>query len=137
PLQTARVNLTKISREDCIDLLTREGFSIEKSPILPEAIKCLKGNLATSQAFKAGFLTIQDESSMIVAHALNLEREETVLDACAAPGGKSTHIAERLENTGTVISLDLHDHKVKLIAENATRLGLKNIKTFALDSRRV
>ncbi|WP_147532035.1 16S rRNA (cytosine(967)-C(5))-methyltransferase RsmB [Bacillus marasmi] len=137
PTQTARVNSTKISRDDCMTLLAEEGFQVEKSSILPEAIKALRGNLATSNAFKEGLLTIQDESSMLVAHALDIHTDEKVLDACAAPGGKSTHIAEKLNNTGSVISLDLHEHKVKLIAETALRLGLNNIKTKALDSRKV
>ncbi|MGV2941057.1 16S rRNA (cytosine(967)-C(5))-methyltransferase RsmB [Mesobacillus sp. LC4] len=135
PLQTGRVNLTRISRDECLDLLDEEGFEVEPSPILPEAIKCLRGNLASSKAFKYGLLTIQDESSMLVAHALGIKEEEVILDACAAPGGKTTHIAEKLANSGKVISLDLHEHKVKLISENAERLGLKNIEAQKMDSR--
>ncbi|WP_066068514.1 16S rRNA (cytosine(967)-C(5))-methyltransferase RsmB [Neobacillus soli] len=135
PLQTARVNLTKISRDECIVLLEEEGFQIEKSPIIPEAIRSIKGNLAASSAFKSGMFTIQDESSMLAAYALGGEQEDLVLDACAAPGGKSTHIAEKMDNTGEVISIDLHEHKVKLINDNARRLGLNKIKTIAMDSR--
>lgn len=135
PMQTARVNLTRISREECIALLEDEGFQIEKSPVIPEAIRSLKGNLASSQAFSYGLLTIQDESSMLAAYAVGPELNNSVLDACAAPGGKSTHIAEKMNNTGEVISVDLHQHKVKLINENARRLGLANIKTNISDSR--
>ncbi|WP_449619340.1 16S rRNA (cytosine(967)-C(5))-methyltransferase RsmB [Robertmurraya sp. Marseille-Q9965] len=137
PLQTARVNTTKMNREQCVQMLLEEGYQVEPSQVIPEAIKCLKGNLANSNAFKEGFITIQDESSMLVAHALGIEKDEQILDACAAPGGKSTHIAEKLDLTGQVISLDLHEHKVKLISENANRLGLNNIETKALDSRQV
>ncbi|WP_102271508.1 16S rRNA (cytosine(967)-C(5))-methyltransferase RsmB [Cytobacillus massiliigabonensis] len=137
PLQTARVNLTKITREDCIHKLDEEGFEVEASPVIPEAIKCYRGNLANSNAFKEGLITIQDESSMLAAHTLGAAENERVLDACAAPGGKSTHIAEKMQNTGHVISLDLHEHKVKLINENANRLELSNIETMALDSRKV
>jgi 16S rRNA (cytosine967-C5)-methyltransferase len=137
PIQTARVNLTKVTVEECVARLEEEGFHVEKSPIIPEAIRALKGNLAKSSAFKDGWLTIQDESSMLVAYALNAKENETILDACAAPGGKSTHIAEKLKNTGKIISLDLHEHKVKLINENAQRLGLTNIETKTLDSRMV
>ncbi|PWW27424.1 16S rRNA (cytosine967-C5)-methyltransferase [Cytobacillus oceanisediminis] len=137
PLQTARVNEVKASREECLSLLEEEGYEAEASPFIPVAIKCLRGNLANSQAFKKGLITIQDESSMLVAYALGGNQNETILDACAAPGGKSTHIAEKLQNTGQVISLDLHEHKVKLINDNAMRLGLSNIKTNALDSRKV
>lgn len=135
PMQTARVNLTKISRDECAAILEEDGFQIEKSPIIPEAIRSLKGNLASTIAFKYGMLTIQDESSMLVSYALGAEQNEFVLDACAAPGGKSTHIAEKMQNTGEVISVDLHQHKVKLINENARRLGLSNIKTNVSDSR--
>lgn len=135
PMQTARVNISKITREDCIKRLEDEGYHIEKSPIIPEAIKSFSGNLASSHSFKEGYLTIQDESSMLVAYALGIEQNDTVLDACAAPGGKSTHIAEMLNNSGEVISLDLHEHKVKLINEHVQRLGLENIKTKVLDSR--
>ncbi|RDU38524.1 16S rRNA (cytosine(967)-C(5))-methyltransferase [Neobacillus piezotolerans] len=135
PLQTGRVNLAKISREDCITVLDEEGFKVEASPVIPEAVRSLKGNLASSRAFKEGLLTIQDESSMLAAYALGVARDEKVLDACAAPGGKSTHIAEKMAGTGKVVSLDLHEHKVKLIKENADRLDLPNIEAMALDSR--
>lgn len=81
-------------------------------------------------------MTVQDESSMLVAHALGAVENDMVLDACAAPGGKTTHIAERL-TTGQVSAIDLHDHKVKLIKKQAQRLGLRNIKTYVADSRDV
>jgi 16S rRNA (cytosine967-C5)-methyltransferase len=135
PMQTARVNRTITTREKCIARLEEEGFKVGESHIIPEAIRALKGNLAHSMAYKDGWLTIQDESSMLVAYALNAHENETILDACAAPGGKSTHIAEKMMNTGNVISLDLHEHKVKLINENAQRLGLTNIQTKSMDSR--
>jgi len=137
PMQTARVNLTKTTRQECLNLLAEEGFQAEPSPVIPEAIKCLQGNLANSKAFKNGLLTIQDESSMLAAYALGVTEDERILDACAAPGGKTTHIAEKLNNTGKVVSLDLHEHKVKLINENAQRLNLANIETKTLDSRNV
>jgi 16S rRNA (cytosine967-C5)-methyltransferase len=120
-----------------VSLLEQDGFEVEKSPIIPEAIRCLKGNLASSIPFKYGLLTIQDESSMLTSYALDVMENEYVLDACAAPGGKSTHIAEKMHNTGEVWSIDLHEHKVKLINENARRLGLENIKTITMDSRLV
>lgn len=135
PLQTARVNLTKTSIRECIEDLEEEGFPIEKSPVIPEAIRSYRGNLALSRAYKKGLITIQDESSMLVAYALGARENEKILDACAAPGGKSTHIAENMKLTGVVYSIDLHEHKVKLINDQATRLGLGNIKTIAMDSR--
>ncbi|MDQ0217128.1 16S rRNA (cytosine(967)-C(5))-methyltransferase RsmB [Peribacillus cavernae] len=136
PSQTARVNLRKISRDQLVGALTEEGYQVEKSMVVPEAIHCFRGNLAHSESYQLGFLTIQDESSMLVAHAIAASGNDMVLDCCAAPGGKTTHIAEGL-TTGQVTALDLHEHKVKLIKEQAERLGLRNIKTHVSDSRKV
>lgn len=137
PLQTARVNLSKTTREDVISLLEKEGYIVQESPILKEAIQSLKGNLVHSTCFKKGLITIQDESSMIVANVMEIEPNQLILDCCAAPGGKTTHIAEKLNGTGKVIAHDLHEHKVKLIKENAERLGLHNIEAITMDSRKI
>ncbi|MFJ7677688.1 16S rRNA (cytosine(967)-C(5))-methyltransferase RsmB [Peribacillus sp. NPDC097264] len=137
PLQTGRVNLKQISRSELISILTEEGYDVEASEFVPESIISYKGNLAHSESYKLGLLSIQDESSMLVAHALGAHDNDAVLDCCAAPGGKSMHIAEGL-TTGQVYALDLHEHKVKLIKEQAERLKLRNnIKTQVLDSRHV
>lgn len=136
PLQTARVNVKKISRNELVSILVEEGYDVEASEIVPEAIICYSGNLAHSESYKLGYLSIQDESSMLVAHALDASENDIVLDTCAAPGGKTTHIAEGL-STGQVYALDLHEHKVKLIKDQAARLGLRNIKTQVADSRHV
>lgn len=136
PSQTARVNTAKASVEEVISMLKAQGFDVEKGEVAPESIVSKKGNLAYSNAFKNGFITIQDESSMLVARTLDVEPGQTVYDSCAAPGGKTTHIAELMKGTGTVISTDLHEHKVKLIKEQADRLGLTNIEVKAMDSRK-
>ncbi|WP_175988906.1 16S rRNA (cytosine(967)-C(5))-methyltransferase RsmB [Bacillus sp. Marseille-Q1617] len=134
--QTARVNTTKLTRDELIHNLSNIGVEVKPSPVTEEAVQTLRGNLVKTDAYQNGELTIQDESSMLVAHALELEKNMKVLDACAAPGGKTTHIAELLGGTGEVYALDLHKHKVKLIDENASRLGLSNIFTSTLDSRK-
>ncbi|MGD6833261.1 16S rRNA (cytosine(967)-C(5))-methyltransferase RsmB [Sutcliffiella halmapala] len=136
PSQTARVNTAKASVEEVISMLKAQGFDVEKGEVAQESIVSNKGNLAYSNAFKNGFITIQDESSMLVARTLDVEPGQTVYDSCAAPGGKTTHIAELMKGTGTVISTDLHEHKVKLIKEQADRLGLTNIEVKAMDSRK-
>ncbi|WP_064093756.1 16S rRNA (cytosine(967)-C(5))-methyltransferase RsmB [Rossellomorea aquimaris] len=136
PKQTARVNRTKVSREELVQSLLEDGTEVKESPIVPEAIQSLRGNLAKTKAYESGQLSIQDESSMLVSYALQLNHDMKVLDACAAPGGKTTHIGEKLSGTGEVHALDLHKHKVKLIDENAKRLDLSNIQTYALDSRK-
>jgi 16S rRNA (cytosine967-C5)-methyltransferase len=136
PHQSARVNTVKTTKVELMEKLQTEDIEVKESPILPEAIYSIKGNLAKTSFYKDGLLTIQDESSMLVSYALELDKGMRVLDACAAPGGKTTHIAEKLQGTGEVFAMDLHPHKVKLIEENARRLGLENITTKALDSRK-
>lgn len=137
PKQTARVNTARITVEEAMEKLAEEGVDVVRGDVAEEAVKAKKGNLANTAMFRDGYLTIQDESSMLVAAALNPSDHERVLDSCAAPGGKATHLAERMHGTGEVIALDIHDHKVKLINEQAKRLKLENVTARALDSRRV
>ncbi|WP_459499808.1 16S rRNA (cytosine(967)-C(5))-methyltransferase RsmB [Bacillus sp. C1] len=137
PVSAARVNVNKGMVEEAISLLENEGIEAKHGDLSEDAIQIEKGNIAHTKAFKNGFLSIQDESSMLVARALEPKEEDTVLDSCAAPGGKTTHIAERLKGTGQVMSLDLHPHKVRLIEQQAKRLGLENVVTKALDARKV
>src|SRR5699024_5402714 len=135
PIQTARVNTNKVTQEEAITALREEGIEAKKSDIIPIGLQVSRGNIAHSKAYKQELLSIQDESSMAVAYALRLENNLQVLDMCAAPGGKTAHIAEFMQGTGTVQALDLHEHKVKLIKENANRLELTNIQEKAMDSR--
>ena len=136
PVQTGRVNTTKISREELVEKLKSEGFTVEPSLLIDEGIRCLKGNMALSASFKEGLFSIQDESSMLVAYALSPKENEVILDSCAAPGGKTTHIAEKMNQTGEIYALDLHAHKTKLIDMQAKRLGLSNIVTKQMDARK-
>ncbi len=137
PVQTARVNRLKTTREEVLKILAEEGFTAEPSLLNEDGIRSLRGNLALSDAYKNGLISIQDESSMLVAHAVSPNGEEMVLDSCAAPGGKTTHMGERMENEGKIIALDLHAHKTKLIDEQAMRLGLSNIETRQMDARKI
>ncbi|TYS70644.1 16S rRNA (cytosine(967)-C(5))-methyltransferase RsmB [Sutcliffiella horikoshii] len=136
PHQSARANTAKAEVDEVLQMLTAQGFNAEKGEVAEESIVSLKGNMAYSNAYKNGYMTIQDESSMLVARALGIEQGDYVYDCCAAPGGKTTHIAELLKDSGKVISTDLHDHKVKLIKDQAERLQLSNIDAQALDSRK-
>lgn len=115
----ASVRVTDLSQKKAI----QEDLDADESEIAKTALVKSHGHFAGSKYFKQGLLTIQDESSQLVAPTLQLEGEERVLDACGAPGGKTTHIASYL-TTGTVTALDLYDHKLNLILENAERLGV-------------
>ncbi|KIL47667.1 16S rRNA (cytosine(967)-C(5))-methyltransferase RsmB [Jeotgalibacillus campisalis] len=136
PVQTARVNTLKTNREAVLDQLNAEGVEAKPSSIIPEGISIMKGNIAHTNAYKTGMLTIQDESSMLVAYAMNAQPGETILDMCAAPGGKTTHLAQSMNNEGQIVALDLHPHKIKLISDNADRLGIECIEGTAIDARK-
>jgi len=137
PTQTIRVNLSRTTVDEVIDMLEDEGIISHKSEVLPECLHIEKGQVAKTRAFQYGFVSIQDESSMIPTHALRVNPGHRVLDMCAAPGGKSMHIAEQLKGEGSLVSVDLHPHKVTLISEQATRLGIENIETRTMDSRKL
>ncbi|HOM01701.1 MAG TPA: 16S rRNA (cytosine(967)-C(5))-methyltransferase RsmB [Acetivibrio sp.] len=132
---TVRVNDLKISKEELIDMLTGDGFEVENGKYLDEAL-IIKNPSAVQKmgAFAKGYFQVQDESSMLVAKVLDPKPGETVLDVCSAPGGKSTHIAQIMKNRGTVISRDIHEHKIKLIEQAKERLGLEIIKIEVFDA---
>ncbi|WP_144556682.1 16S rRNA (cytosine(967)-C(5))-methyltransferase RsmB [Bacillus pumilus] len=136
PKQTLRVNRIKTDRAALKQKLLDAGIETELGDLSEDALKLMKGSIVSTSSFQEGYVTIQDESSMLVARALDPQPGETVLDACAAPGGKSTHIAERMNDEGQIVSLDLHEHKVKLIKQAAKRLNLTQIEAKALDARK-
>lgn len=135
---SARVDTTRLTVSEALSQLEDEGIICQKSSLSPVGIIAEKGHLAGSRLFAAGALTIQDESSMLVAPAMQLEPHHQVLDACAAPGGKTTHIATYLDAAqgGLVTALDIHEHKVALIEENARRLHVADrVRALRLDAR--
>ncbi|ADU30809.1 16S rRNA (cytosine(967)-C(5))-methyltransferase RsmB [Evansella cellulosilytica] len=137
PTHSVRVNELNASVEEVIAALKNEGIEAEQSKNIPESVLIYKGSVINTKPFVDGWITVQDEGSMLVAHALSPKENERVLDACAAPGGKSTHIAEKMKNSGQIVSLDIHKHKVGLIEKNAKRLNLSIINTEQLDARQV
>ncbi|KXH79936.1 16S rRNA (cytosine(967)-C(5))-methyltransferase RsmB [Sporosarcina sp. HYO08] len=135
PAMSLRVNQTKTTPEEAIALLESDGIEAIRGKVVPECILSLNGNPAKTDLYEKGYLTIQDESSMLPAIALDAKPGMKVLDMCAAPGGKTTHIAETMGDEGKVYAHDLHPHKLKLITSNAERLGLQSIEVHAGDSR--
>ncbi|KRM72807.1 16S rRNA (cytosine(967)-C(5))-methyltransferase RsmB [Lacticaseibacillus brantae] len=135
-----RVNTTKTTRPALQHELVDQIPDIADSVLTPVGLIAPGGHLAGTDEFAAGDYTMQDESSMLVAPSLQVQPGDQVLDACAAPGGKTTHLAQYLEPEagGHVTALDLHPHKVNLIMQNAQRLGLADrISAQALDARKV
>lgn len=135
PHSSIRVNTMKTSVDAVIELLQAEGISASPSPLAAAGVIVDKaGHLAAHAGFAAGKWSMQDESSMLVAEVLQPQPGMNILDACAAPGGKSMHIGELMKGKGRLLSNDLHEHKRKLIAEQAQRLGLSHIETTSGDA---
>ena len=130
-----RTNTLKNTREELLAILESEGVVAEPSHWTGEGIVCHSfPALSTLKSLREGLFQVQDESSMLVAHVLDPKPGEFVIDACGAPGGKSTHIGALMQNKGRILSTDIHEHKLAITRENAQRLGISNIETQALDA---
>jgi 16S rRNA (cytosine967-C5)-methyltransferase len=135
PPLSIRTNTLKITRADLLTRLTGEGVGAELSDWTPEGIVCHEyPSLSRLSSLKEGLFQVQDESSMLVGHVLGPEPGEFIIDACGAPGGKSTHIAALMGNRGRVVSTDIYEHKLALTRQNAVRLGIDIITTAAMDA---
>ena len=121
---TVRVNISRGSVDSIVAELEKEGFKVEKDEILPFCLHITGQPIINSRAFKDGYVSVQDKSSMMVAHIMNLGRNDVVLDACSAPGGKACHMAEILSPEGHVDATDIHTHKIDLINFNIKKLIL-------------
>lgn len=135
PSVSVRVNRAKTGRDEMLRLMEEQGLRALASPISPDGIVVHSGgNMALTSWYRDGLISVQDESSMLVAEALAPQPGMTVLDCCAAPGGKTCHIAEIMEGRGRVLANDIHPHKAKLIEDHAQRLGLDNVETLSGDA---
>lgn len=127
----ARVNTTKISDEDLVKMLKKEGVRAAVNPKLAGCIKLEKtGDIEQLDSFKQGFFHIQDVSSQLCCLTLKPIVNETVLDICAAPGGKTFTMAEIMGNNGKIISMDMYAQRVELIEQGAKRLGLRIVEAL-------
>lgn len=125
----------QMSKEVLIEKLRAEHVMVEEHPYLPYAL-CISGYdyLEALESFQEGGFYVQDIGSMLVAEIANPKEGDQVIDVCAAPGGKSLHIADKLAGTGMVEARDLTETKVSLIEENIKRAGLHNIKAVQKDA---
>ena len=132
---TVRCNESKAPVEDIIKSLKYADVEVKKSEISDKALFISNYNSLTDlDVFNSGMITVQDLSSMLVGLAANPKEGDYVIDVCAAPGGKTLHISEMMNRTGTVEARDLTKYKVNLINDNIKRLGNKNIITKVMDA---
>ena len=132
---TVRTNTQKCTPEELKDRLSQEGVTVEAIKGISYAF-ALSGfdYLAGLGSFQDGWFYVQDISSMTVAHAADPKKGDYIIDVCAAPGGKSSHLAELLDGSGMVEARDLTEYKVGLIEENILRHDLHNMKAVQQDA---
>lgn len=130
-----RCNKLKCSEELLISQLAQENVIVKKTSLEGcYAVECT-GDIAQLKAYKDGYFYVQDMSSQICCKLLAAKPDDTVVDCCAAPGGKSFTVAQYMNNTGVLYSCDLYEHKIDLINKSSNRLGIRNIKTICSDAR--
>lgn len=130
-----RINTLKTSRDAIMQKLSNSDIKVHPSEFLHEALWLSNiSDIAEMDAFINGEIIVQDESSMLVTKILDPQPNDMVLDVCAAPGGKTTHIAQAMKNAGHIDAWDIHKHKISLINENAKRLGIDIIKASQQDA---
>ena len=139
PNITIRVNRLKIAKKELIQKLEQKGIEckeLENEEMNTQDFLILSKvkNIENLQEFKDGFFTIQDLSAGQAAKILDPRPVEMVLDACSAPGGKTTYLAELMENKGKIKAWDIHEHRTKLVEQNANRLGINIIETQVKDA---
>lgn len=135
PARSIRLNNKCFSQAELTELLEESHLKIIPSKVASLGARVVEGNPINSLAFQRGSYTFQDESAMLPVEALDVQENSEVLDACAAPGGKTTQIAQLL-NGGHVTALDVYQHKIDLIQKNAQRLKLADwINAQLLDAK--
>ena len=133
PQMYLRVNKKLIDRDNLIEILLNEGYDVRESTLHPDAIEFNGQNITHSSSYKDGFFAIQDVSSMFVNLALDPDDDDDILDVCSAPGGKGLHALESMDS-GSVTLGDVHEHKITLIDNEASRLQHTNYEAFVADA---
>ncbi len=128
--------LTEKEREALVEAWRADGVEVEAHPYLSYAVRLQKAaGVHRLAGYAEGRFAVQDVSSMLVVEAAGICAGNTVIDVCAAPGGKALHAAEKLQGTGRVIACDVSQYKTEKIEENRARLGLENVTVRVQDAR--
>ncbi|MCL4424715.1 MAG: 16S rRNA (cytosine(967)-C(5))-methyltransferase RsmB [Firmicutes bacterium] len=138
PPVTLRVNRLKSTPAEAREALAAARIEVGTGNYLPEALVVRKaGSPERLPGYAEGWFSLQDESSMLVAHALDPQPGEMVVDMASAPGGKTTHLAEVMGNLGNIVAADVHEHRLSSVRERAHRLGIRIIRTMVADGRQL
>ena len=132
---TVRLRTDRVSREQITESMESEGVTVTQHPYLDYAVKISGFNyLQALTAFRNGWIYVQDVSSMLAAEIAAPNWGDYCIDVCAAPGGKSTHLADKLKGSGYVEARDKSENKVDLMQENIERLGIINMVAALQDA---
>jgi 16S rRNA (cytosine967-C5)-methyltransferase len=134
PPLTVRTNTLKTTRAELLDRFAANGITAAPSRFSPFGI-LIEGrhHIPGLPGFREGLFAVQDEASQLASILLDPQPGERVLDTCAAPGGKATHLAQLMDNQGELLAMDVSVSKLPLIQEAAQRLGITNMRTRAAD----
>ena len=131
---TIRMNATRVTAEEFEKRMTAAGWTFTPW-IVPGSYRVKGiGAIGADKLHRGGFYSVIGQSSMLAAEAVGAKRGMRILDACAAPGGKACHMAERMQGAGRVVAWDIHPHRVELIRSQAARLSLENIRPVEHDA---
>ncbi len=132
-----RVNTLSTNSDALIEELRDAGLSLAPSRVAPGAWRVEGGAGARLRGLASeGKIYLQDEASQLVAHILGARAGERVLDACAAPGSKTTHAAALAGDRALFVAGDLYEHRLRTVAETCARLGVRSVRAVALDAER-
>ncbi|WP_066381315.1 16S rRNA (cytosine(967)-C(5))-methyltransferase [Anabaena sp. CA = ATCC 33047] len=137
PTIDLRINPLRTSIAEVETALKSAGILARRIPHLPQALRLIgnTGAIKHLPGFSEGWWVVQDASAQLVSHFLDPQPGEVVVDACAAPGGKTTHIAELMQDTGKIWACDRTASRLRKLKDNAQRLGLHSIEICTGDSR--
>jgi len=139
PSVTARVNTLRTSKEALKEQLLKEDVTFEDGLFMENALRLNLGGQAVYElpSFTDGLFMIQDEGAMLTSCMMAPQKGQRILDVCSAPGGKSCHMAELMENQGRIMALDLHESRLELVEQNQARLGITCIDTAVADATKL
>ncbi len=134
PKVSIRINTLKTNKEELKQILENENIKATDGLLKDFLVLDKAKNIEKLESFKNGLFTVQDEAAGLTALILNPKKGENILDACSSPGGKTTYIAQLVENEGQIIAFDIHEHRTRLVEQNAKRLGVNIIETKVQDA---
>jgi 16S rRNA (cytosine967-C5)-methyltransferase len=133
-----RLNTLKASEENSLRKLEKEGVIVEQEPRLKHTYRVIKSPrpLKRTQSFSEGLFYIQDKASCLAVEVANPKTDDTVIDVCAAPGAKTTYMAQLMQNRGAIYSIDYSKRRMNVWTRELKRMGVKNATLIAADAQK-